>query len=144
MNAIIIGILSVAALGFVAEMRKMMAARSDANLDNQELDAEKQKQFGGMMQDGENLLVVCPATRSRKYYWAVTDRRLLIEGKQGLSDVPRSSIKKVVGYDHGGKKCTRPEQLMYLRVFADKKYYIDDGSASFTAVARELSLYLQK
>lgn len=122
----------------VAAYSRRACEKSDQKSENQLLDVDKKHQFTEMLKEGEELLVVCPAVRTRKYYLALTNDRLLIEGKRGLADIPRDSIRKVVGCDLAGNKVKDLQRVMVLHVTADKKYRIINESKVFYEIVKEL------
>ena len=82
----------VALVSFVWQLR---AQKRDASPENQNRDLEAQQRFEGMLQAGENLLAFCCNDTKSRYYFAVTDRRMILEAKDGTVELTQNQIKRI-------------------------------------------------
>ena len=74
---------------------------------------------------------------------AVTNKRLLIGDKKGITTVAFSQIRKVQGVSFSGKKTTDPNQMLAFEIKADKKYTLGNDSDGFAQVVDALYNHLQ-
>ena len=73
---------------------------------------------------------------------AVTNRRLFVGDKKGVRSVSLSQIKKIRGTNFSGNKTDKPDQMLALEIFADKKYVVGNHSEGFSQVVILLQQYL--
>lgn len=62
---------------------------------------------------------------------AVTNKRLLVDGKAGIESIAFQQIKKVKGMNVSGNHTTNPDQMLVLEIKAEKKYVLGNHSEGF-------------
>lgn len=92
-----------------------------------------------LLEPGEQLEAYCGYVPCA----AVTNKRLLIGDKKGITTVAFSQIRKVQGVSFSGKKTTDPNQMLGFEIKADKKYTLGNHSDGFAQVVNALYKHLQ-
>lgn len=69
---------------------------------------------------------------------AVTNKRLLVDGKAGIESVDFQQIKKVNGMSASGNKTANPDQMLVLQIKAEKKYTLGNHSQGFNGFVNAL------
>ena len=73
---------------------------------------------------------------------AVTNKRLLISGKNSIESIEFLQIKKIKGMGFSGTSTKNPNQMLTLEIKAEKKYYIGNESEGFIQVVEFLNTHL--
>ena len=96
-----------------------------------------QQRAESMLQEGETLEGLC----GYKPCAAVTNRRLLVDGKGGIESVEFQQIRKLKGMDAAANKTTDPNRMLVLEIKADKKYVLGNHSDGFADFVNALGRY---
>ena len=152
MDSFIIGLIICILAPIIAKLVvKNNVAKHDQATRNQVLDAADQEKvqtgnqtrdttlwdkYTAMCEDGETLQVVCPGFKTE--YYAMTDKRLIVDNKKGVQSIPFSTITHVDCWRTGGGEASTPSDCQTISIHADKKYYIGRYSSRFEQIAVEL------
>lgn len=136
MNPFVIGLLVVVIPVIVSSILKKKHAEEDKSPVNQARDTEARAKYQALCEEGETLQTVCRGYQTE--YYAMTDRRLIIDNKKGLQSVPFESIRKVDFFKMGGGKAATASDCQVIAVHADKKYSMACYSGNFEQIAGEL------
>ncbi len=104
----------------------------------QQILADFQQRVDNMLQEGEMVEGLC----GYKPCAAVTDRRLLVDGKSGIESVEFQQIRKIRGMDAGANKTSDPDRMLVLEIKAERKYTLGNHSEGFAAFFNALSRHV--
>ncbi len=130
----------IAVIGaLVALVWQLRSQKRDASSEHQNTDLEAQQRFEGMLQAGESLLAFCSNDTKSRYYFAVTDRRLFLETKNGVVELAHDQIQGIDFLTLNGHKLKRERDgAMYIKIKAGKTYSIFRYSDKFEEVVSAL------
>lgn len=118
---------------------QLRAQKRDASTEYQNRDMEAQQRFEGMLQAGESLLAFCSNDTKSRYYFAVTDRRLFLDTKNGVVELTQNQIRGIDFLTFNGHKLKRDRDgAMYIKIKAGKTYSIFRYSEKFAEVISAL------
>ena len=108
------------------------------------MDVEKKQYFSTLLEGDEMLLSYC--NNGGSYYFAVTDKRIIIETKKETVSIPHDNIKKIIFKNFNGNKVspfqTDSVQSVEIRSSVpEKKYHVFRYSDKFDDVVRSLSVF---
>ena len=89
----------------------------------------------------ETVKVICQQKKGR---WILTNKRLLLEEKDGFHAVPLDKIKSIQGKNAAGNRTTSPANMVGLTVKADKDYSISNTNDQFPELAKLLQAQQKK
>ena len=88
-----------------------------------------------VLQPRENIKLLCPQKNGKVI---LTSRRLLFETERGFQAVNLKEIKRTQGLTGEGKRTTALSQMASLTLKADKDYTIENTSADFAPLAKQV------
>jgi hypothetical protein len=112
----------------------VLKARRAGSDKYQHILADFQQRVESMLQEGETVEGLC----GYKPCAAVTDRRLLVDGRSGIESVAFQQIKKIKGMDAAANKTTDPNRMLVLEIRAEKKYVLGNHTDGFVEFVNAL------
>ena len=132
---VVIGVIGA----LVSIVWQLRAQKRDASSEYQNRDLEAQQRFEGMLQAGESLLAFCSNDTKSRYYFAVTDRRLFLETKNGVVDLAHNQIRGIDFLTPNGRKLKSDRSgAMYIKIKAGKTYSVFRYSEKFDEIISAL------
>ena len=139
MNMLTVLVVAVVIGALVSIVWQLKAKKRDASSEYQNRDLEAQQRFEEMLQSGESLLAFCSNDTKSRYYFAVTDRRLFLETKNGVVELIHNQIRRIDFLTPDGSKLNRDRNgAMYIKIKADKTYSVFRYSEKFDEVISAL------
>ena len=120
---------------------KAKQAKADKNPNNIESDQRAEETFAALCEADENIKVVCRGGYKGEYY-AVTNKRLMINNKKGLVSIPLETIQKVRLQTLDGHKAKEPSDCYHIIINADKKYSFYRNSGKFDMLSSVFMYHL--
>ncbi len=132
---VVIGVIGA----LVSIVWQLRAQKRDASSEYQNRDLEARQRFEGMLQAGESLLAFCSNDTKSRYYFAVTDRRLFLETKNGVVELTQNQIQRIDFLTINGHKLKSDRNgAMNIKIKAGKTYSIFRYSEKFEEVVSAL------
>ena len=89
----------------------------------------------------ETVKAACPQKKGR---WILTNKRLLLETKQGFTALYIKDIKSAHGTTGDGKRTTDPKKMTQFTIKAGSEHCLQNTGADFEALAKQLSAMLKQ
>ena len=135
-----------ATVGLLFMLRSNMYDRKEESL---AIGSEKEKMFREMLVEGEELKAYCVVDTKHYYYCAVTNMRIIIEGKDGNKHIYFEHIKNIKYMNTRSNNVSPTNsditQIMivvdksHMISHTDEKYYISNFSSKFSDVVAAIA-----
>ncbi len=132
-NSLYLVVLMGFILSTVTFIWRERAEKADQDPANIAKDQEAEKKYAGLCESDETINVICRGNKEE--YYVLTDKRLIIDNKNGLQSIPFDTIKKVKLQKLGGGKAGHPSLCQIITINADRKYTLARYSQKFNEIA---------
>lgn len=140
MNPLYYGLFVVILSAVFAALGSVLKKNRAGSEKYQQIMEDFRQQVDGMLEQGETVEAVC----GYKPCAAVTNKRLLISGKEGIDSVQFHEVKALKGMDAGGNRTKNPDRMLVFEIRAAKKYVLGNHSEGFNQVVESLFSYTGK
>jgi len=88
-----------------------------------------------VLQPDEEITVI---HRDKSGRWILTNKRLLLDTKEGFTAVPFKKIKSISGLTADGKKTVAPAKMVNVTIKADSEITLHNTGDTFVELVKEL------
>jgi len=94
-----------------------------------------------VLQPDEEITVI---HRDKSGRWILTNKRLLLDTKEGFTAVPFKKIKSISGLTADGKKTVAPAKMVTVTIKADKEIVLHNTGDTFVELVKQLKKRTKK